>query len=214
LARQPEERVVIAAHQTMLAPPALPYDAEVEWLANATTSTGNPARIDTGIDSSDEVGFEVTATRVVETSSDAVLFGARYNTGDSRYFVGAQAGGKYYWGWNGRIDSQTLALNAKHTLGLNFLNSRTATFDGISVGSLARTYLYSKRLYFCAYNNYAGFYGTNVWRCHGGRISVGSTIARSYKPVRIGTTGYWYEEISGTLHASQDGAFVIGPDKT
>jgi hypothetical protein len=218
LARQQEERVVIAAaHQTMLAPPALPYDAEVEWLVNATSinQVGSVACVDTGIDSGDNVGFEVDVTRVNETRGDCVIFGSRYSSGDTRYFVGAQSGGKYYWGWNGRLDSQTLTLNAKHTLGLNYLNSRTATFDGTQVGSLSGTYTNAKRLYFCAYNTQVGSIGgSSSWRCHGGRISVGSIIVRRYKPVRIGATGYWYEEISGTLHAAQDGAFVVGPDKT
>ena len=208
---------MIAAHQTMLAPPALPYDAEVEWLSGQ--SNGRPAAyIETGINSGDTVGFEVEVTRVNEITGDIVVFGTRKTSGDTRWFVGAQSGGKYYWGWNGRIDSQPLNLNDKHTLGLNFRNSRTATFDGVSVGSLSGAYSYEEPLYFPAYNNVSvgeAPSGSSSWRVHAGRISVGSTIVHDYTPVRVGSVGAWYDRVSRTLFKN-DGLvpFVVGPDKT
>jgi hypothetical protein len=219
LARQPEERVVIAAHQTMLAPPALPYDAEVEWISTGQDGveniTGNSPYVDTGVDSANDVGFEIDITRVNDVTWDAVAFGTRLDSSSTRYFVGAVSGGKYYWGWNGRIDSQTTVLNSRHRLGLNFQNSRTATFDDASVGSLSGTIGFSKRLYWPVYNSQSNAVTrSGRWHYHGVKISKGSTVVLDTIPVRIGTTAYWYDRISKTIMETIGiGSFVYGPDK-
>ena len=214
--------MIVAAHQTMLAPQGspLPYDSEVEWISTGPDGveniTGNSPYVDTGVDSADDVGFEIDVTRVNDVTWDAVAFGARLDNSSTRYFVGAVSGGKYYWGWNGRIDSQTTVLNSRHRLGLNFQNSRTATFDDASVGALSGTIGFSKRLYWPVYYTQTNtIVRSGRWHFHGGKISKGSTVVLDMIPVRIGTTAYWYDRISKTIMETIGvGAFVIGPDKT
>ena len=45
-------------------------------------------------------------------------------------------------------------------------------------------------------------------------IYDGSTLVRSYVPVRSGSVGYLYDRVSGQLFGNAGtGAFAIGPDK-
>lgn len=214
--------MIVAAHQTMLAPQGapLPYDAEVEWISTGRdgveNNTGNSPYVDTGVDSADDVGFEIDVTRVNDVTLDAVAFGTRYDNSNTRYFIGAVSSGMYYWGWNGRIDSQTTVLNSRHRLGLNFQNSRTATFDDASVGALSGTIGFSKRLYWPVYHTQTNSISrSGRWHFHGGKISKGSTVVLDMIPVRIGTTAYWYDRISKTIMETIGvGSFVYGPDKT
>lgn len=213
------KRVSVGGVTVWTKPNPLPYDAEVEWISTGPdgveNNKGNSPYVDTGVDSADDVGFEIDVTRVNDVTWDAVAFGARFDGSSTRYFVGAVSGGKYYWGWNGRIDSQTTVLNSRHRLGLNFQNGRTATFDDASVAALSGTIGFSKRLYWPVYNTQSNaITRSGRWHYHGGKISKGSTVVLDMIPVRIGTTAYWYDRISKTIMETIGaGSFVYGPDK-
>jgi hypothetical protein len=46
-------------------------------------------------------------------------------------------------------------------------------------------------------------------------ITVGGSLVRDYIPVRVGTTGYMYDRVSGNLFGnSGTGSFVLGNDVT
>ena len=45
-------------------------------------------------------------------------------------------------------------------------------------------------------------------------IKDGNTVLLDLKPVRVGTTGYMYDSVSGVLFANAGtGEFILGPDK-
>jgi hypothetical protein len=47
------------------------------------------------------------------------------------------------------------------------------------------------------------------------KIIVDDVLSKDYIPVRVDTTGYMYDKISGTLFGNDGtGSFVLGPDKT
>lgn len=192
----------------------LPYDSEVEWISsNSMTSP----YINTGILSADDVGFEVEVARTLDLVSDIAVFGVRGYGGDTRFFVGAQVDGLFYFGWNTRTDFGSVDYN-KHTLGLNFKNSRQFTFDGVKCGDITSTYRNSIELKFPVYNanNGTSLNNSNVryykyYRCI---ITKGIDVVKDYRPVRIGTVGFWFDSVSRTIcEMIGTNTFTIGPDK-
>lgn len=59
----------------------------------------------------------------------------------------------------------------------------------------------------------SGYAGIDQLRISAFQIKRGTTLVRDYIPVRVGTTGYLYDRVTGTLFGNQGtGAFLVGPD--
>ena len=195
----------------------LPYDAEVEWLKPNSIFT--EAYIDTGVDSADDVGFDVTLAKMENVSSDNVATGVRYGAGDTRYFIGATVAGKWYFGWNTRIDFHQCVAGEICNFWFNFLNDRSFRYSGQKFADVPSKYSYGMRIMLHAYRsnvNVGYTVGTNhVFRFYRFKISVGSEIVRDFKPVRVGDAGCWCDALTNTIYPNiGTGFFDKGPDKT
>lgn len=193
---------MIAAHQTMLAPQGapLPYDAEVEYLESTGTQY-----IDTGINPDNET--DVAGRFELLSANLSFCFGAYtvWNSDTVGLYVGTtgdvlfRVGGtqkSFGRGFQGEIIDFSL-------VGTDLAVNGTTTTMPLRV-SCARTI------------SVFAFSGETSGACRCLEFSVfrSGTLVRSYVPVRVGTVGYLFDRVSGTLFGNAGtGAFVIGPDK-
>ena len=204
--------MIAAAHQTMLAPPALPYDAEVEYLESTGTQyvdAGVMPDVLTEVDAEFEL-FDVTTGRQLfgsRNSATSAIFAMQLQTA-SVATMRAGYGGAYYSAGGVASGRQIAHMD----------NS------GASLGSVSITYsgtlgapLYP--MFVLALNNGGvANIGNTRLRVFAFAISQSGVLVRDYQPVRVGSgssaVGYLFDRVSGTLFGNAGtGAFTIGPDK-
>lgn len=201
----------------------LPYDAEVEYLE----STGT-AYIDTGITPTLSYSVEMEFYLVSPLSSEsasATMFGTLNGWNKHTFMVACSPSiSRIYNCWGNRnttYTDQTFVNNLVdnwHTL--LFRDKRTYIDDtpiGSAVASPSGNPVGSIHL-FCAKN-----YGDNTLYGVGSTKRIrrykiydeNSKLVIDYIPVRVGTTGYMYDKVTGRLFGNQGtDAFIIGSDKT
>jgi hypothetical protein len=228
LARQPEERVVIvAAHQTMMGPQGapLPYDAEVEYLESTGTQY-----VDTGfVQDSATTRVKIRIYLAQSASTAEILFGSRSsanrNAYNCFYYPPGSGGNKKKFRYDFGDSATTSAVqNIISNIDPGWAqietswNEITITPDGgMPVTATAQlssaSNSYSVYLFAINTGGTATTTATPV-RIASARISFGSTLVRDFQPVRVGTVGYLFDRVSGTLFGNAGtGAFTIGPDK-
>lgn len=209
--------MIVAAHQTMLAPPALPYDAEVEYLSG----DGNQW-IDTGV--IPQIPDDLTC-----------VAGVLWPNTSTRKIMGRQ--GSFYFGpVNGYLQAGhggtantgvALSANTKHDISVRFLpvaldksntcqysvDGTTGTANGIYYNNTPSS---SSPFWIFAANNATTLRG--ACSIYNFAISRNGTTLRDFIPVRVGSgagaVGYLYDRVSGELFGNAGtGAFTIGPDK-
>ena len=187
--------------------PNLPYDAEVEWLQ------GNGGFINTGIFADDETGIKVAFERV---DSDGWVCGIWDRNVASAVTIGVNSGGVSAY-WDVHVQSPPTPM-AKGVAELNFHNSRRFVVapDG---GSSVETALVSFSTQFGRAMGLFGCYyedGTRlVWtdRISAFQVTKGDELILDLIPVRVGSVGYMYDRVSGTLFDNiGTGDFIVGPD--
>lgn len=205
---------MIAAHQTMLAPQGapLPYDAEVEYLESTGTQY-----IDTGVKLASDLTIRVRA-RYQQKSANVI----RAADGNSRAFILFGSGSAEATSSVQAVNS-TIGSGGSVSVALAFgewadivlspsgltVNGTTASSSGWS--NYGTT---NQNLYVFAFNDNGAASGFSSIPVASLDIYSGSTLVRSYVPVRVGQVGYLYDRVSGQLFGnSGTGAFVIGPDK-
>lgn len=183
----------------------LPYDAEVEYLQSSETQY-----IDTGIIPTSITGIQVVAMKY-NINADTYICGLRDTTGNTRWCIGNQA----YWGYGTYGGQRNVPADIKTTFQLNFLDSGEFSVDGYGSTSTLPT------LSFTPTNNIRLFGSAGVsasyskWRgkIYGVKISQGTNIVMELVPVRVGTTGYMYDKVSGQLFGNDGtGDFILGND--
>jgi len=201
--------VIVAAHQTMLAPQGapLPYDAEVEYLESTGTQW-----IDTGLHLNASSSF--AARLAVTASGTQFVFGA-YANRNGQFAVAAASSGKWIFdcGMN-RVSSTSPVsigtitdIEAKNKdLFINGVLQGTSTDTPGNTAATALLFGWDRTVHD----------GTK----QGGKMKIYSASAtgvegsRDYIPVRVGTTGYLFDRVSGQLCGNAGtGDFTIGPDK-
>lgn len=147
-------------------------------------------------------------------NNDSYFIGCRTNTSNTRWTIGCYNATTYYYGY-GLVGGNSNFTN-KVECCLNYLNNKLFTVkkDNFSnshnLASLGFTPTYTIHLF--APN---GQGATNRWvgRIFHVEISQENSILADFVPVRIGTTGYMYDTVSGELLGnSGTGDFVLGPD--
>ena len=204
---------MIAAHQTMLAPPALPYDAEVDYI-----QTDGDAYVDTGV-------YLASTSSVFATFSNCLaairsqLFGAR--TGFQNKMFSVQYTTPKTINFNfGNTQSQLFNTTIDNAATSIVVQNGVLTFGPYTIDrSSTPAFLTEFQALILAMNDgghpsplYAGL------RCHGFRIEQGGDLVRDFVPVRVGSgssaVGYLFDRVSGTLFGNAGtGNFTIGPDK-
>ena len=213
--------MIVAAHQTMLAPPALPYDAEVEYLESTGTQY-----LDTGYAFTDGYTFELDFDGIGSALS---IFGSR--SGNVRTSVVFRSSSDNLTiniaGYNATTTPFKVAMpdptartkvkmdvaSNKGSLWVNGVNrfankEFTGSYiSGVTMGLFATKYGANDFREITA----AKVYSLKMWQ--------GDTLVRDFIPVRVGSgssaVGYLCDRVSGNLFGNAGtGAFTIGPDKT
>jgi len=205
---------VIAAHQTMLAPPALPYDAEVEYLESTGTQY-----VDTGVNAdgsilSAEIDVDCPSTgqfagAIRQDSSSAwtrMHFGVA--SGYDTIYIGSRPTNGSTWFRTSQISGRRVfRYDAENQTGA--IGSFTDALVPVAPTNTTISFWLFGRHGLNIANSFASakIYAAKLWQS--------GTLVRSFVPVRVGSTGYLYDRVSGTLFGNAGtGAFTIGPDKT
>lgn len=186
----------------------VPYDAKIEYLE----STGIQW-INTGIIPDETTGIEAKVT--CSNNTDSYFIGLRNNSSNTRWGAGHSNNG-FYWCYRTYQTSGRLwGLDA--TIKLNYLNDKKfiatdgSTTVNVSLPSLSFTPAYNIRLFGSAgivasYSKWSG-------KIYYTKITQGSSTIMDLIPVRVGTTGYMYDKVSGELFGNTGtGSFTLGND--
>lgn len=179
--------------------PVLPYDAEVEYIESTGTQW-----IDTGINLRNTMQAQMSFNTTALQSANEALFGVWYdNVSVPQFMLWIRNTNK--WGVSGNNISVSGVTNNKNvTANTNYSVTINATQAQASDATL----------YVFARNNDANDYVPSSMRLFSLKITINNALVRDYIPVRVGTTGYLYDKISGQLFANiGTGNFIIGNDK-
>lgn len=214
---------MIAAHQTMMGPPALPYDAEVEWVGFSGAQY-----VDTGITPNSTTDLEITLSFDSPGSNPGFsLIGGGNGWHDNELLIVYNAtsdDGRGSVIYEKSVGNNDARKNAASSLAGNFhtyrITGSQAFFDNSSLGSFTNINIStSNSVYIGAHHRNGGDVG---WFLRGkvesATIWQNSIAVRDFQPVRVGSgssaVGYLYDRVSGELFGNAGtGAFTIGPDK-
>lgn len=190
----------------------LPYDAEIEYMQGDGVSY-----IDTGIICSNDSKVELKAKNNNNTIANG-MFGSRiYVDKMSRcFYLYSLNTSQVQFGFNNTGENANTETSAEHTY---IIEKNGCYRDGVKVLDVSNAPFVcpsSALLFSC----HTGSNGLNVdSRMMTGRINYckiwnSNVLVRDLIPVRVGTTGYMYDKVSGQLFSNQGtGAFILGPDK-
>ena len=191
--------------------PSLPYDAQVEYLQG-----DGDAYIDTGIaGGNDTLSIEIKAYWSGFVNY-AAFFGNQTTSGyNTTRIIQSNEGTKLYGGINqgGAVLTENATLNAWHII---LLEKNYFTLDGVRV-SISNTSQSTN-------NSNIALFNRSVVNPYTVKRDIGlkyeyvkfmdnGVLVRDYIPVRVGTTGYLYDKVSGTLFGNiGTGNFILGND--
>jgi len=189
----------------------LPYDAEIEFLQSSGTQY-----IDTGIKVTSNPKAVVELMQVTSQDSDywGNSFPSAYVNTDGMFSAHFFYGGIAAWRYgNKRYDagaSWRVGLNKKfkiETGRMLILNDGEQGYD------MGNDFVYSPdQKNIDIFRSRETSYSS--WKLYTFKLFDAGELVRDYIPVRIGTTGYLYDKVSGELFANAGtGAFILGPDK-
>lgn len=224
--------MIIAAHQSMLAPQGapLPYDAEVEYIE----INGDGTYIDTGVTPHDSPRAVLRAQYLGTSQSTAQttpIFGRRSYSGGNKYFAFwvrsntlkmALNWGTYDTGWQNQTTDKTAFHDFELQSGGGYYDG--TNFRSVSSGGSIGAWSGEPVVYVGAVNQLNGGAGENLVT-RGVKLRIasfqlwnnsGADLDFSGKAVRVGQVGYLYDAVSGNLYgnAASSGSFALGPDKT
>lgn len=210
-------------HLMSAEPPALPYDAEVEYLESSGAEW-----IDTGILPSTtivaDIDFLITAYTESGDAYQSYLFGSRrYITARRACFAFAPklSSTNTYWyvevGRSAYTASKTIPLNTAAKANISY-NATTITAGGVTQSanysptwdnSYATLSLYLFNRHNLGGDSSTPFTG-RVYAC---KIWDDGVLVRNFIPVRADGVGYMYDKVSGALFGDiGGGAFTYGND--
>jgi hypothetical protein len=167
--------------------PSLPYDAEVEYLQSSGTQW-----IDTGYRSNNDDDFqficEIEGNVGFSGSNGNLQMDFRYSSTIRRTYRVVHS--KNY-GPVTYLDGGQILVQSYHTYNGYIIALFALGASASGVGNFATIKLFSSKLI------------------------INDVVVRDYVPVRVGTTGYLYDKVSGTLFGNDGtGNFAIGNDIT
>jgi hypothetical protein len=188
-------------------PPPPPYDAQVEYLQSSGTQY-----IDTDFVPKDTPRIVVDVA--FTGTDDKDVWGFANNTQPSwigNIKMGTDGKLTFWYRYN---DTTSKQLSVGDVFGTNTFILLDVGYEIIINNVLKKTYLQASFssnaqsvLLFRARTNY---HKVKIRSC---KLYDGTTLKRSFIPVRVGTTGYMYDSVSGELFGnSGTGDFVLGSD--
>lgn len=200
----------------------LPYNGNKYKFFDYIESTGTQY-IDTGVIPTNTTGIQVVADICADNNTDNIIFGSRQDSGQTRFWIDMDWGRTDTLGW-GFNDYTAEDLRypisgkagTKHTIGLNYLNDRAGTVDGVVYdNSLSTKSLVNitRPISLFAGNNSGTiglFVKTKVYSC---KISKDSTLIRDFIPAqRLSDNAIgMYDKITNTFFENKGtGVFKTG----
>ena len=192
---------------------SLPYDAEIEYL-----ETNGTQWIDTGIAAQDPMEGRIIFEKLSKNGANTSIFGCREYPANDRFYFAYD----YY---------NTLMLGYRDKYSFSSFNLKNGKADVYTVLHVDHQQLTCNDTIIAnTYSSQSGRMSCNVmiFNIHGNKKPAMIEPYRLYQaslytmgvplwdsiPVRIGTTGYMYDKVSGQLFGNAGtGAFILGPDK-
>lgn len=191
--------------------PSLPYDAEIEYLESNGTQY-----IDTGYKHNGDSRFvcKFNASNVVNYTYVFGSFGSTSSDANTRAIFTLELVDVVATYYRQRKRYEGISSNGTHTCDLNKnvhkVDNSTYTFTKITMQSNYNTLLFGVT----DYSGNPNLKTTNI-KIYYFKIYDNGTLIRDFIPVRVGTTGYMYDKVSGTLFGnSGTGDFILGNDIT
>lgn len=208
----------ILRRRMMMHGEALPYDAEVQYLRFTGTQY-----VDTGI-AADAVNVEASMTlRLASASQIAGLLslydgGIRYYLLDlnSEFIYSCKFSGTFTWEKAARLaysDTSTFrTYTSQQTLSSVTIVRPATSATATNMNSSASTS--SEHYYLGARNDMSvgtplRFFSGDI---HDAWIKKNGVYVMDYISVRVGTVGYYYDRVTGSLRGPSGGALIVGPD--
>lgn len=197
--------------------PALPYDAQVEWLA-----TDGVAYIDTGFKPKNTTRFEIVMD-VPTLEQNTWFFGARNSSSAGQMAVLYNLTDKWSWRFGNKNAANTTVISTgqytfdNHTSGAP--RQIYIKHDGTTITLTAtnNTFTCNYNFYIFALNVNGGISSGNMQdglKCISAKIWDNTTLVRDYIPVRKNGVGYLWDSVTEELfgNARSTGAFTYGND--
>lgn len=178
----------------------LPYDAEVEYL-----QCDGSAYIDTGlyfVSNTDKIEADV----YIPKSGGRAIHGGTQNTSCVAFgFNGAGTNFLVYYGF------QAKSVNASQSNAIGNKRWNTTVYNHkITVGS----YSFSYNTENFTSDSTVTLIKSNNYRVYSYKQTRNGVVVADMIPVRVGTTGYMYDKVSGQLFGNAGtGSFILGNDK-
>ena len=197
-------------------PVVLPYDAEIEYLQSSGTQY-----INTGINGQSVTRFVVQGVCAPDGNNNTQLLGGTAQGAGTFFGTRVMSGGtpRWYCMANGSgLGDPTHRSTIDATI--NSTSSQTGTLTDLVSGTTSNFTSFSSGSWGFPNENLLIFGGYSTRRspnarCYSLQIYTSSGLVRDFIPVRVGSTGYMYDRISGTLHGnSGSGSFTLGNDKS
>ena len=192
---------------------SLPYDAEVEYLGGSGTQY-----IDTGIECTSDLKVEFTG--MVTTNVNAAACGGIANLNPYFRHHWTPYTGSFYWiQYNNNSSSSiqnTISTNTWYDIVVDPVNG-TASINGTAKTFTAITAVVTTGQNYFIFARKSGDGSTQSRPCRFKSFKMwrNGTLIRDFIPVRVNTTGYMYDRVSGELFGNAGtGSFTLGPDKT
>ena len=215
--------MIVAAHQTMLAPQGAPppYDAEVEYLSSDGSQyvdTGVAPNLPCALTYKAGVSFTNTTTRKIMGLQGGMYFGV--------------VNGKYQAAQGGTASvAATVSPNVFYDFGITFNKTDTNfsattppsridwSLDNMFGTANEAVYYFlpsTATIWLFVANDATALRGASSIKYF--QIERNGVLLRDFIPVRVGSgssaVGYLYDRVSGELFGNAGtGSFVIGPDK-
>ena len=179
---------------------SLPYDAEVEYLEADGTQW-----LSTGITAKNGIDVIIDCLYTYSPSGTKVMVGSSANPG---WWAGSTNG---KWGVTATPTNNPSSL-VRHIIDVKYAYSTEIYVDGVFSGRQGRGGTVADPI--ALFNAYNSSFQSNA-RLYSAIIKDGDTVVFDAIPVRVGTTGYMYDKVSGQLFGNAGtGDFILGPDKT
>lgn len=191
------------------------YDAQVEYL-----KTDGTAYIDTGVNITSTVRFEIFMNVPADTTDQYWLFGGRGQTSNNQALGVSRnyANSAYYWRYHTCVvTGPSISSIAEDCVFDNKSTSaaRICSINGTNATATSNTFSTSVRFILFGYNN-AGTVVNSMedLMVYSAKLYNNSTLVCDFIPVRKNNIGYLYDKVSGKLYgnANSSGAFTYGND--
>lgn len=196
--------------------PALPYDAQVEWLA-----TDGLAYIDTGFKPKNTTRFEIVMD-IPTLEQDTWFFGGRNSSSAGQMALFNNGSWSWRFGNKNASNSTTIATGEytfdNHTSGAPrqlYIKHNNTT---LTLTATNNTFTCNYNFYIFTLNvNGGGPSASNMQdglKCISAKIWDNTTLVRDYIPVRKNGVGYLWDNVTEELYgnARATGAFTYGND--